>query len=169
MTLATHTANILEGRVVFGPYPSIQLLQELEENDFTMIVDLTHPSDEPYGYKTDIKRVSFSIQDRGAPENTKKFYKLVRKIFKHIRKEGRKVYIFCIGGHGRSGTLIACMLGVIEVDSGNPNACRDALNLTRKAHSKRKVMKDRMRRIGSPQTMCQKRFVANFLEYYETR
>jgi ribA/ribD-fused uncharacterized protein len=70
-----------------------------------------------------------------------------------------KMYIHCKGGHGRSGVVVAsilCQMGGISPQK--------SLELTRKYHSRRKVMREKWREIGSPQTSVQKTFVYKFFE-----
>ncbi|MDO5581200.1 MAG: dual specificity protein phosphatase family protein [Planctomycetia bacterium] len=55
-------------------------------------------------------RHSFPIQDRSTPED----FQLPGEIFKKVeslRSSGRKVYIHCWGGIGRTGLVVACWLG----------------------------------------------------------
>jgi hypothetical protein len=70
-----------------------------------------------------------------------------------------KIFIHCKGGHGRSGVVISCLL--CNIFNLTP---KESLEYTNKCHSKRLVMKDKWRKIGSPQTFLQKRFVYKFFE-----
>jgi predicted NAD-dependent protein-ADP-ribosyltransferase YbiA (DUF1768 family) len=69
-------------------------------------------------------------------------------------KDNQKMYIHCKGGHGRSGIVVACVLCLyLKIPP------EYALDLTRFYHQQRKEMRDKWRRIGSPQTTLQKEVV----------
>ena len=105
---------------------------------------------------TNYTYINYPIPDRSVPTNITSFCQLIIKTCKIIRelKKGERIYINCRGGHGRSGLLVACILCYIF------NLIPyDALLYTNKCHSNRHVMKEKWRKIGSPQTYLQKKFV----------
>lgn len=53
--------------------------------------------------------VRLSITDRHAPSNFEQFDKLIDWTIDQM-KEGRKVHVGCIGGHGRTGTFLAALV-----------------------------------------------------------
>ena len=69
-------------------------------------------------------------------------------------KDDEKIYIHCKGGHGRCGIIVSCLLCYLF----NYTSTK-ALELTNMYHNNRKVMNERWRKIGSPQTDKQKEFV----------
>ena len=69
-------------------------------------------------------------------------------------KNGEKIYIHCKGGHGRSGVVVACLL--CNIFKINPTK---SIQLTNEYHNQRTDMKEKWRKIGSPQTAQQKTFV----------
>ena len=69
-------------------------------------------------------------------------------------KHKELIYIHCKGGHGRSGVVVAILLSYIF-----KLAPEKALEYTTKYHCKRKVMREKWRIMGSPQTFQQKSFV----------
>jgi predicted NAD-dependent protein-ADP-ribosyltransferase YbiA (DUF1768 family) len=81
----------------------------------------------------------------------------IAKIIKNLSQE--KVYIHCKGGHGRSGVVVACLLCFIFKLTPF-----QSLEYTTKCHNNRHIMRDKWRKIGSPQTYLQKKFVYNFFE-----
>ncbi len=70
--------------------------------------------------------------------------------------ENNKVYIHCRGGHGRAGLASAVFLIIQSNYNISPE---EALKCIHDAHQKRPQMKSRWRKMGSPQTAAQKRFV----------
>jgi len=67
------------------------------------------------------------------------------------------MYIHCKGGHGRAGLVVATLLSYIYNISPE-----ESLRLTSSYHSTREIMKDKWRKLGSPQTAQQKNFVYHF-------
>ena len=61
--------------------------------------------------------------------------------------------------HGRSGLVVACIL--CNIFKLSP---QESLNYTTKCHSHRKNMRDRWRKLGSPQNFHQKKFVYRCFE-----
>ena len=66
----------------------------------------------------------------------------------------------CKGGHGRSGIVVASILSYMNNISGE-----ESIILTTKFHSERKIMRDKWREIGSPQTNRQKEFIIKMFKY----
>ena len=100
--------------------------------------------------------LNFPILDRSIPYPIEDFTSIVLLVAKTI-KENKNVYIHCKGGHGRSGILVAILLTLLKTN--NPI---EALILTNDAHNKRIEMREKWRKIGSPQTFQQKKFVTKF-------
>lgn len=72
----------------------------------------------------------FSITDMAAPANPDEFRKLINWLKKQV-DEGKKVHIGCIGGHGRTGTVLAALVSMY----GEP----DAIAYVRKHYCKKAV------------------------------
>lgn len=70
-----------------------------------------------------------------------------------------KVYIHCRGGHGRAG--LAAAIFIILKSKGNISS-QNALNIVYISHQKRPNMLKKWRKLGSPQTNKQKKFVLAF-------
>ena len=139
----------------FGKYPN-DIVEQLEANGITMFVDLTCQGDKLAPYKCNVHYVNYPITDGYIPDNTDEFRVFVEELNIALDK-GEKLYIHCRGGHGRSGVVVACILRLrLGIDSS------EALKLTRDFHQKRKVMDERWRKMGSPQTRSQKKFVTNY-------
>tara|TARA_A100001011_G_scaffold394642_1_gene487558 strand:+ start:26807 stop:27748 length:942 start_codon:yes stop_codon:yes gene_type:complete len=159
----------IKDRALFGSYPTQEGIYELENEGVIYFIDLTLPTEKKIvPYKTNFNYFSYPIKDRHIPENNWEFCCFIIQISTIIKelKNYSKIYIHCKGGHGRSGIVVACILS--HIFSLPPLT---ALNYTSIAHSKRKIMKDKWRHIGAPQTSHQKSFViflCKFIKFYKT-
>jgi len=143
-------------KCMFGGFPTQSQVDELTSMGVNMFIDLTTPGEvELYTLPENSMYVNYPIQDRYVPSDIPLFAALILRTYDFIQNENSKVYIHCKGGHGRSGILVACLLYLL-----NPGiTTAEAIELTTKAHSKRLVMREKWRRMGSPQTFFQKKFV----------
>lgn len=151
----------IKDKALFGSYPMCQEdVDILETNGVRYFVDLTCPTESKIiPYKTNHTYIHYPISDHKTPSQWTSFAKLILKIVQIIKelKEGEKIYIHCKGGHGRSGTVVACVLCYIfRLKPEN------ALELTNEYHNERQTMRQKWRDIGSPQTLYQKNFVIKF-------
>lgn len=150
----------IQDKALFGSFPTQETVHNLEELGVRCFIDLTN-SDESKTtpYVTKYKYIKYPIVDRKIPENWKSFAQLVVKICNVINNLGidEKVYVHCKGGHGRSGILVACIF--CNYYSINPD---EALKQTSKCHSNRPQMREKWRKLGSPQGKRQKDFVHRF-------
>jgi hypothetical protein len=116
---------VQEGRFLAGEYPGLfnieqtrRRLDALLEAGFNTFIDLTRPNETvPYikileeqsrAYGIDIQHHRFAIGDFGLPTPD-----LMRSILDKIEESlesGRKVYLHCWGGIGRTGTTVGCYL-----------------------------------------------------------
>ena len=143
-------------KCMFGGFPTQSQIDELTSMGVTMFVDLTIPGEvDMYTIPTDCMYVNYPIVDRQIPSNISLFTALILRTYDFVQNENTKVYIHCKGGHGRSGILVACLLYLL-----NPGiTTHEAIKLTTEAHSRRLVMREKWRKLGSPQTYFQKKFV----------
>lgn len=157
-----YCSYFLKDKALFGGYPDQSRVDELENNNVRYFVNLTH-SDERYiqPYKTNYTYISFPIYDRNIPKNLKQFSVFILELARIIKtlSKSNKMYIHCRGGHGRCGIVVACLLCYIM--NITP---ADALKRTNHYHSNRVTMRNKWRKIGSPQTKTQKTFVIRFFE-----
>lgn len=152
----------IKDRAIFGSFPSQKNVNELEELGVRYFINLTHENEKKiYPYTTKYKYIRFPIVDRHVPHNWTEFATFIVRISNIISslKIGELVYLHCKGGHGRSGVVVASifcyMLGM------NPKL---ALEHTSRSHSNRSVMREKWRKLGSPQTYQQKNFIYKFFE-----
>jgi protein-tyrosine phosphatase len=153
------SSYFIENKAIFGNYPDEQKFNELLKEGVKYFIDLTTSNEKTklkqYS-KEDITYINYEVKDRYIPENIFEFTKFLHKlklIYINL-KEGEKIYVHCKGGHGRAGIVVSCLLCYLL--NYTPE---EALKLTNIYHNNRKVMKDKWREIGSPQTDRQKEFV----------
>jgi len=155
-------SEFIKNKAFFGPYPSHEYVKEYEENGVKFFIDLTF-SDEKniVPYITNYTYINYPIPDRRIPTNWKKFSNLIVRIGNILKSLNlnEKIYIHCKGGHGRCGILVACMLCYLYNISPS-----EAIDKTTIYHNTRKNMKEKWKKIGSPQTRSQKHFVSKFFE-----
>jgi len=147
---------IINDKISFGryPYPPEEAVKELENNGYNIFIDLTNKKDNVIPYQQYLNTsiyFKFPIDDMSSPTNQEDVLKLITG----VNKNKGKIYIHCRGGHGRAGMIAACFLKYEKY--------KDPLSIVWAAHQKRKCMKDKWRKMGSPQTKIQKTFVNNFL------
>jgi predicted NAD-dependent protein-ADP-ribosyltransferase YbiA (DUF1768 family) len=156
----------IKNKALFGSYPTQEEIGELEGMGVRYFVDLTDFNTDIsriIPYKTKYTHISYPIKDHSIPNNLKTFSIFILNIVKIIKNsnEDELIYINCVGGHGRSGIVVACLLCFLFEISAN-----ESLQYTSYFHNNRKEMRDKWRKIGSPQTTNQKKFVQNFFKYY---
>jgi hypothetical protein len=140
----------LSETLYYGIHPSV-VQPDFKVNHF---IDLTHPKEFP-DYEE--KRTCYPIKDRKAPE----FEKLC-EIVEFIQSLEGVVYIFCKGGHGRSGCIAACVYG--KQNSMKGQQALDHILAQWKEQRDMSKLRPRIRKLGSPQTNIQKRIVRRFLD-----
>jgi protein-tyrosine phosphatase/predicted NAD-dependent protein-ADP-ribosyltransferase YbiA (DUF1768 family) len=147
-------------KALFGSFPEQKIVEQLEDLGVRYFIDLTYDHEEKtVPYKTKYVYIKYPILDRNIPEDWKSFSQLIIKIYHILRnlKPTEKIYVNCRGGHGRSGILVACILCYYYEISPE-----ESLKQTSKYHSNRPIMRDKWRKIGSPQGKRQKDFVFKF-------
>ena len=157
-----HCSYFIKNRAMFGSFPTQEAVTELESEGVRHFVNLTFDEEDKLTpYTTKYNYIHFPIIDRRAPSNWQEFAKFIL-ILSHIITDlpsGEKLYLHCKGGHGRSGVVVSCILCFMF--GLRPE---DAMERTTKYHSNRSVMRDKWRKLGSPQTHSQKNFVFKFFE-----
>jgi ribA/ribD-fused uncharacterized protein len=155
-----HASFFIKNRALFGSFPTQESVVELEKEGVRHFVNLTHSHERKITpYKTNYNYISFPIADHRVPENTHEFAVFIIRL-SHIilsLKNGEMLYLHCKGGHGRSGVVVSVIL--CHLFGLSP---QQALQYTTKYHSKRLIMRDKWRKLGSPQQYLQKNFVFQF-------
>ena len=149
----------IDKKALFGSYPTQDIVNDFIKKGVKYFIDLTNDYEKNKLNVYDVGNVNyinFPIRDRSIPENLEKFSSFVISISEIIKNlaEGEFIYIHCRGGHGRAGIIVSCLLcNIYNISS------QDSLNKTNVYHNNRKVMNEKWRIMGSPQTEKQKNFV----------
>jgi len=157
-----YSSEFIKDKALFGSYPTQENVYDFENIGVRYFIDLTCSSEKNLTpYKTQYKYIRYPIADQKVPTNWKSFSQFIVSISETILslKDNEKIYIHCKGGHGRSGVVVSCLLCYMY--NITPE---ESLETTSSCHSKRKIMKEKWRKIGSPQTRLQKNFVFKFFE-----
>ncbi len=113
------------GRLLAGEYPAQfdtentrQRIDALLQDGFNTFIDLTRPNETiPYErilheeakyYEAQVRHLRFPIGDFGLP--TPDLMKQILDTLDAELRSGRKVYLHCWGGIGRTGTTVGCYL-----------------------------------------------------------
>jgi ADP-ribosyl-[dinitrogen reductase] hydrolase len=110
---------VIEDRLLAGKYPGGKTLPELErrlgvllEAKFDAFIDLTEPGElPPYdGYlPQNVAYVREPILDHGVPTATAQMTEILR-VLDEFLAAGRRIYVHCRAGIGRTGTVVGCHL-----------------------------------------------------------
>lgn len=158
------SSEFVKNKALFGSYLLQEHVNMFEKFGVRYFVDLTCDQEKNITpYKTKYTYIRYPIPDRRVPTDWKSFARFIITLGDIIKNlsTGEKVYVHCKGGHGRSGIVVACLLCYLYNMSSS-----DALSKTTNYHNRRKEMREKWRRIGSPQTRSQKHFVAKFFESF---
>jgi protein-tyrosine phosphatase len=111
----THTSNWVTDNLYMGGYPrnksEVDKLIGVGINTFVCL----NGSDkvEFYKYEDELpKNITYihePIQDMNVTTD-KKIISLCRNIVRRIKTKGEKIFVHCAGGHGRTGTVVGCVL-----------------------------------------------------------
>jgi hypothetical protein len=144
-------------RCYFGKYPNEKEIDVLKNHGITHIIDLTTEEDGLPEYDFYGTRINFPIPDRKVPRCNEEMKDIIDSIYGIWENKTNRIYIHCKGGHGRSGLVAGCLLKkILDIDG---DQCLEMIHV---AHQTRIEMKPRMRKLGAPQTLVQKKFVRNF-------
>ena len=162
-------------RLLAGEYPghytsatARQRINLLLEAGFDTFIDLTRPNETvPYFrilleesklYEVEVERHSFPIGDFGlpTPETMTSILDTIDAALQH----GRKVYLHCWGGIGRTGTAVGCYL--VRRGKTGEEALRQLADWWQT------VPKSRIHQ-HSPETYEQTQFIVNWEKYEKKR
>ena len=156
------SSYFIKDRALFGSFPTQEAVDELEKEGVKFFINLTHEDEKKITpYTTNYTQILFPIVDRQVPKDWVAYARFIIRISDIILslKSGERVYLHCKGGHGRSGVVVASLLCYMFGLSPE-----NSLEQTTKSHSKRHTMREKWRKLGSPQTYYQKNFVYKFFE-----
>ena len=111
----THTSNWVTDNICMGGYPNNKLdIDKLINAGINTFVCL-NGSDKVdfYKYEHDLpKKITYihePIQDMNITTD-EKIISLCKNIVRRIKVKKEKIFIHCAGGHGRTGTVVGCVL-----------------------------------------------------------
>ena len=145
--------------IYFGLHPSIVFPEPFNLGENSVFINLTEANEFP-DYKTNIETFSFPIIDRKVPSR-----QVLVEILKQILTEmavNKKIYIFCKGGHGRSGTIVSILYGLVNNLDGKKSM--EIINGMWKVQRDMSKLKPVVKKLGCPQTKIQKDTVVKFLQ-----
>lgn len=147
----------------FGGYPNQDefrdLIEKMHIEEFIDFTTLKERQNLVYNYEFDIPKFhgisyyNYCILDNKIPYCTHSFLKFIIEIGNRIR-EGKRIYIHCKGGHGRSTLFVACILMYL-----NSYSKETSLQYTKKFHRERKNLKEKYKHIDVPQSILQRNYV----------
>ena len=165
---------VIPGRLMCGPYPgrdnvNFKSDQEAKDNIQSILNDgitffICLQEEEPSTPKyvsmlpKSIPWLHYSIVDHIIPSH-KEFLEHIFTILQLLR-DGHNIYIHCAGGHGRTGTYVACLLMIIYGISS-----KHALYYTQYLHNLRRKTDKRCKSeipCMSPENDIQIEFVKSF-------
>lgn len=149
------TASVkLSNTLYYGIYPTIVL----PDYPVDHYIGLTEPNEMPYFECPEHATcISFPIKDRKGISVEK-----LKSIVDYINSLKGVIYIYCKGGHGRSGMIAAAVYGQRNGLTG-----KEALKHVNKEWKVQRDMdkiKPEIKKLGSPQTKSQKAVVIEFLD-----
>ena len=113
-----------------------------------------------YSYYLQNKAVQYyylGIEDNTAP-SLEHFTYIINNVL-NLLVEGKKLFIHCAGGHGRTGMVVAALIGIIE-----NLTVEETLKETQKRHDSRvKLDKRQKSKVSSPSTTAQKILVKEYI------
>jgi predicted protein tyrosine phosphatase len=159
------------GRLLAGEYPgqytpesTRQRIDALLEAGFDTFIDLTKPNETiPYFrvlleeskyYEVEVQHHNFPIGDFGLP--TPETMKSILDTIDTALQDGRKIYLHCWGGIGRTGTTVGCYL--VRRGMNGEEALKQL------AEWWRTVPKSQIH-LHSPETYEQVQFIRNWAQY----
>jgi len=137
--------SCIHPKLYFGPYPNQIMINQLLKESFNMIINLTHENEqEQYECPNEIEYHNFKIKDNDTPISIYSYCKFIYDIKKYFT-EGKKIYIHCRGGHGRSSMVSVSVYNVIF-----NTELKKSIEIVSKAHNDRVVLREKWKKYKNP-------------------
>jgi len=167
---------LIPDRFYFGPFPNQRMMNRLAGNGFNVIVNLTHTGeqelyrivDAPPGFpERPVEIISYPIDDHSIPNSPETYCKLITTI-KERYLSGKKIYLHCRGGHGRSS-----MVAVSAIYTILPYEFHEAVSYVNECHLLRPNLRAKWKKKRSPFNTTQYQFLSKihkniYLNYINT-
>ncbi len=124
--------------VVPGLFIARRLLPGELPANISLIIDLTIEFAEPQAIRNACEYSSFPILDATAPDNVE-----MLKIVQFIVGHSERIVVHCANGHGRSATVVACVL----ISKGLSRDATDAIAQVRTARPRARLNSDQRRSV----------------------
>lgn len=157
-----HVSYFIEGKALFGGFPTQERVNELEENGVRWFINLTFDHESGIApYTTKYNYIQHSIPDHYIPRDWRQYAMFIIKVCDIIKnlRSGERIFISCKGGHGRSCTVVSSILCYLYGITPT-----EALAQTAEFHNKRPILRQYWRERGPPLTHSQRNFVNKFFE-----
>lgn len=138
-------------KLYFGPFPNQIMIDKLLEEKFDIIVNLTMEDEsvfikEDSSYKIQKKNyISYPIGDNDIPICNISYCLFISNI-KKLYEEGKKIYIHCRGGHGRSGMVSTSLLITLKTE----NSIKDIIEEVNNSHKNRVILRSKWKNKSMP-------------------
>lgn len=101
--------SAISGELYYGPMPTFETLKKLESLGINIIWNLGAELQECYNLEKAMFDTVFSeIPDFSIPPNKNRFLTELNIICENLRA-GKKVFVHCLGGRGRTGMALAAV------------------------------------------------------------
>ena len=157
------SGSLLDGQLVFGKYPTVEEANVVVASGYTHVINLCLSSEitwTPIVWPSQVIVEHYPFLDGRSqrPEaHWLTFPPFLGKLLTWLQ-QGHRLYIHCLGGHGRSATIAAILYGHIMKCTS-----QEAIKAVYTAHQQRTEMKPQWRKLGAPQREKQKQLVANYM------
>lgn len=156
-------SSIFHGKIAFGKYPNDEEIAQLVSKGYSVILNLV-PEEETkkakVGYDMSkhpgVELISFPIDENKGPSSP--IVDLIKKCVTLLSTD-KKIYIHCKNGRGRTGVIVACIVGTY-LDVG----ASIALDIVNEGHRKGHGAYKKWFRHSIPSHRAQMEFVIEFLD-----
>ena len=166
--------SCLNDKIYFGPFPNQLMIDRLMDEKFDLIVNLTKQDECLFSNKDEIKEdnkdkeiykispkkyLEFPIKDNGTPDCSMSYCSFIISLKKEYHL-GKKIYIHCRGGHGRSSMMCVSLLSYIfHYD------LKKSIEHVNKSHTDRVILRSRWKKLNSPFNYNQYLFLLKVHKY----
>jgi hypothetical protein len=154
---------LLQNCIYFGPFPNQRMINQLISEKFNVIINLTTGKEEipyrivdsPPGFpKTDTVYIHYPIDDHYIPLSEHSYCQFILSLLMYI-KDGKKLYIHCRGGHGRSSMVCVSLIYMLNFHY----TLFKSMEYTSECHNKRVILRAKWKHRRTPFNSDQYQFL----------